>query len=79
VVALTCVLHAVAGFFLTGVSAPETPSNLTGFVVGVFLALFFLQALLWRACHDPFGRRLYVHALNGFYLGTIANRLLGHL
>ena len=79
VVALTGVLHAVAGFLLTGVAAPETPSNLTGFVVGVFLALFFFQALLWRAGHYPFGRRLYVHALNGFYLGTIANRLLGHL
>ena len=79
VCAVTYALHAGSGFLLTGVSAPETPSLLAAFVAAVFVALFIFQALLWRAGHHPLGRRLYVHALNGFYLGTIANRLLGHL
>jgi len=56
------------------------PSPILLAVVGaVFVALFIFQALLWRAAHYALGRRLYVHALNGFYLGTYANRLLGIL
>lgn len=79
VCAVTYALHAGSGLILTGAAAPETPALLNAFVAAVFLALFLFQALLWRAAHYSLGRRLYVHALNGFYLGTIANRLLGHL
>ena len=42
-------------------------------------ALFAFQCVLWRAAHHPFGRRVYVHALNGFYIGTLGNRLLDRL
>jgi NAD(P)H-quinone oxidoreductase subunit 5 len=79
VCAVTYALHAGSGFLLTESAASETSALLTGFVAAVFLALFLFQSLLWRAGHHPLGRRLYVHALNGFYLGTIANRLLGQL
>jgi NAD(P)H-quinone oxidoreductase subunit 5 len=79
VCAVTYALHAGAGFLPAETAAPETPALLAGFVAAVFVALFFFQALLWRAGHHPLGRRLYVHALNGFYLGTLANRLLGQL
>jgi NAD(P)H-quinone oxidoreductase subunit 5 len=40
------------------------------------LGLFFVQALLWRSPTSPFGRALYVHALNGFYVGALTTRLL---
>ena len=74
---ITFALHAGSGFLLTDNTAPETPALLTGFVAAVFIVLFLFQALLWRAGHHPLGLRLYIHALNGFYLGTLANRLLG--
>jgi NAD(P)H-quinone oxidoreductase subunit 5 len=73
------VLHAAAKAFVPAAQAPA-PSAFLLFAVGaVFAALFLFQALLWRANAHPLGRRLYVHALNGFYLGTLANRLLGQL
>ena len=75
----TYALHAGSGFLLTNITVRGTPALLMTFVAVVFLALFIFQALLWRAGHHPLGRRLYVHALNGFYLGTIANRMLGQL
>ena len=59
-------------------SAPPPPAVL-GFVGLVFSSLFLFQALLWRAGHHAPGRRWYVHALNGFYVGTLGNRLLGWL
>lgn len=45
----------------------------------VFTCLFAFQVILWRAAYHPLGRRIYVHALNGFYVGTLGNRLLGAL
>jgi NAD(P)H-quinone oxidoreductase subunit 5 len=72
-------LHAGAsGLFPHLPTAHPSPFLLATIGV-IFTALFFFQALLWRAGHHDLGRRLYVHALNGFYVGTYANRLLGWL
>jgi NAD(P)H-quinone oxidoreductase subunit 5 len=72
-------LHAGSRALFGHLPAP-TPSRwvLAG-ASSVFVALFFFQALLWRANAHPIGRALYVHALNGFYVGTVANRLLNRL
>jgi NAD(P)H-quinone oxidoreductase subunit 5 len=45
----------------------------------VFAGLFLFQSLLWRAGGTRLGRSLYVHALNGFYVGSYANRLTARL
>ena len=71
--------HFVAGYLLPTPVAPPGPVWLGVFVAAAFVALFFFQALLWRASAHPIGRLCYVHALSGFYVGTLANRLLNHL
>lgn len=72
-------LHAAATLLLRDLPAP-TPSNGVVYAVGaVFALLFLFQSLLWRTGRHPIGRLLYVHALNGFYLGTVLNRMLGRL
>jgi hypothetical protein len=40
------------------------------------VALTVLQAMLPWLSRRPAGRALYVHALNGFYFGAIADRLV---
>jgi len=60
-------------------AAAPLPPHLLLAVGAVFSGLFLFQALLWRANLHPAGRRLYVHALNGFYVGIVLNRLLGRL
>jgi NAD(P)H-quinone oxidoreductase subunit 5 len=72
-------LHMIAGHLLTGPPAPPVPLWLALFVGLAFTALALFQALLWRASAHPFGRRFYVHALNGFYISPLANRLLNVL
>lgn len=72
-------LHAGAAALFPAPAPVQPPAAVVTFVGGIFAALFVFQALLWRAGHHPLGRRLYVHALNGFYVGTVANRLLLHL
>lgn len=72
-------LHAAATQAFGRLPAPAFPSLLLAALGAVFAALFLFQALLWRAPRTELGRRLYVHALNGFYLGTWLNRLLGRL
>ncbi len=72
-------LHMVAGLLLPAPVAPPIPVWLSLLVGTAFLVLFIFQSLMWRASAHPLGRILYVHALNGFYVGTIANRLLGRL
>lgn len=72
-------LHFVAGQLLLTPVAPPVPGWLGVFVLAAFVTLFFFQALLWRASAHPIGRRLYVHALSGFYVGTLANRALNRL
>lgn len=47
-----------------------------GFAVVAFVGLFAVQAFLWRSAKSPVGRALYVHALNGFYVGVLTARLL---
>lgn len=78
VIAASLLLHAVAGLLI-----PWSGYVPSGFVLAVitaiFAALFLFQLLLWRAGENRLARRAYVHALNGFYLGTLANRLLGNL
>lgn len=76
---VACGLHHVAGQLLPSPVAPPVPVWLASFVAFAFAALFLFQALLWRASAHPLGRRLYVHALNGFYVGPLANRLLNRL
>ena len=72
-------LHAGATTVFKHLPAVTPPPALLAVVGAIFTALFIFQALLWRAGHYGLGRRLYVHALNGFYLGTYANRFLGLL
>jgi NAD(P)H-quinone oxidoreductase subunit 5 len=76
---LAFLLHAVSLRF-----NPMTPPVASGwlvssFVVAVFTGLFLFQVLLWRFRTLPLGRAFYVHALNGFYVGTYANRALSRL
>lgn len=72
-------LHAGASGLFTHLPTTNPPPFLLAVIGAIFTALFLFQALLWRAGHHALGRRLYVHALNGFYVGTYANRLLGWL
>jgi NAD(P)H-quinone oxidoreductase subunit 5 len=71
--------HFLAGHLLSGLVSPPVPAWLGVFVLAAFVTLFLFQALLWRASAHPVGRRLYVHALSGFYIGTLANRFLNRL
>lgn len=73
-------LHAgTLALFRDMPAAAPLPPHLLLAVGAVFSGLFLFQALLWRANLHPAGRRLYVHALNGFYVGIVLNRLLGRL
>jgi NAD(P)H-quinone oxidoreductase subunit 5 len=72
----TLFLHGAADALRLGGLAVAPPPALLAFVGALFAALFVFQALLWRAGRHALGRSLYVHALNGFYVGAIANRLL---
>jgi NAD(P)H-quinone oxidoreductase subunit 5 len=76
---LSLALHAGASSLFTHLPAARPPLGLLVAVGAIFAGLFLFQAMLWRANRRDFGRRLYVHALNGFYLGTLFNRWLGHL
>jgi hypothetical protein len=79
VAVITLGLHLGATQFPGPLPQPRPPQALLIFVGGIFAGLFLFQALLWRANRSALGRRLYVHALNGFYVGTWLNRLLGRL
>jgi NAD(P)H-quinone oxidoreductase subunit 5 len=76
---VACGLHHVAASSLIYPEAPPVPLWLSCLVAAAFASLFLFQALLWRASAHPLGRRLYVHALNGFYVGPLANRMLHRL
>jgi NAD(P)H-quinone oxidoreductase subunit 5 len=77
--ALAFAFHALATLLPNGHVPVPMPRALTAFVAAVFVGLFLFQVLLWRFRTLPFGRRIYVHALNGFYVGTYANRALSRL
>jgi NAD(P)H-quinone oxidoreductase subunit 5 len=72
-------LHALSTEICPVMTHGSADGLLAGFVVAVFAVLFVFQVFLWRFRTLPFGRALYVHALNGFYVGTYANRLLSRL
>ena len=73
------VLHLVSGYLLPLPAAPPVPAWLAIFIATAFIALFIFQSLLWRASRHRIGQQLYVHALSGFYVGTLANRFLNRL
>jgi len=83
-VALTAAYFALAALFdglLSGsVAAPGTGSPgglaLAAALVALFAGAFALQLWLPRAAASQLGRRLYVHAYNGFYLGALEDRLV---
>ncbi|HRE79419.1 MAG TPA: proton-conducting transporter membrane subunit [Opitutaceae bacterium] len=79
VIALGFGLHAAAARLFADLPVGQPPRALVFIVGATFASLFAMQSVLWRAGGHPLGRRLYVHALNGFYVGTVFNRLLGRL
>lgn len=72
-------LHAAAALLFRELPVGHPPRALVIAVGAVFAGLFVIQSILWRAGRHPWGRRAYVHVLNGFYVGTVFNRLLGRL
>jgi len=72
-------LHAGAAGWIAPAAFPPTPVALQAVLIAMFAALFAFQVVLWRAGHTAFGRHLYVHALNGFYIGALASRTLNRL
>lgn len=66
----------LAGALPTGTRPPAFAPALTAFVLALFGIAIALQAWLPRLGESETGRRLYVHAYNGFYLGTLQNRLV---
>jgi len=72
-------LHALAGWMALDQGGANLPSWLVIAVSTVFVGLFLFQAMHWRAHRFAFGRAIYVHALNGFYMGTLGNRALSVL
>ena len=72
-------LHAASGILMPDLPQVAAPAPLVFGAAAVFIALFLFQCLVWRTGRHPLGRKLYVHALNGFYIGTWANRALSRL
>jgi NAD(P)H-quinone oxidoreductase subunit 5 len=76
---LSLSLHGLVGAVFARLPVHHPAPAVWLAVCMVFAGLFLFQALLWRANAHDTGRRLYVHALNGFYVGTYFNRILGQL
>jgi NAD(P)H-quinone oxidoreductase subunit 5 len=76
---LSLALHGSAQTFFAGLPVHTPPVAIVTATGIIFGGLFGFQVLLWRAGRHPLGRTLYVHALNGFYVSTAANRLLNRL
>jgi NAD(P)H-quinone oxidoreductase subunit 5 len=79
IAAIAFALHAVSLRLPNGSLPNPVPTAVGAVVCAVFIGLFLFQVLLWRFRDLPFGRRLHVHALNGFYVATYANRALSRL
>ena len=79
IVVAALILHVVAGSVLSGYVSYDAPLALKLWIAVVFGGLFLFQSMIWRASNHPWGRKLYIHALNGFYVGTLANRFLGRM
>ena len=73
-------LYQVAGAFLAPVLGDlHPPQGVAAMIaaavpVAAMLGLTVLQALLPVLASRPRGRAFYVHALNGFYFGAVADR-----
>jgi NAD(P)H-quinone oxidoreductase subunit 5 len=72
-------LHLFAGEWMTSSGSPEIPSWLVAIITTAFTGLFLFQSLLRRSSEHPINRKLYIHVLNGFYIGTLVNRILNKL
>ena len=72
-------LHFLAAGLFHSLPAKQPATELVWITSLIFVALFVFQSFLWRAGKYSIGRSLYVHALNGFYVGTLGNRLMGRL
>ncbi len=66
----------VGGAIPAVTSAPALSAGLTGFILLLFLTAVAAQAWLPAFSDSEAGRRLYVHASNGFYFGILQNRLV---
>ena len=81
VAALAFALHAGAGWLVGSAVAPTPHSDILWPIAILAPAAFLLVAARvflppsWTSTR--LGRALFVHAYNGFYLNTFANRLLG--
>lgn len=66
---------------LPAYSPTRNPAELAVMVgiVALFMAVLLFQAGLPSLAHRPAFRRLYVHAANGFYVGTLAHRFTRRL
>lgn len=62
-----------------GVGSPGTPWTLTVFTLLLFVGALLVQALKPAGRADPRWARFYVHAHNGFYIGTLQSELVHRL
>ena len=76
---LSLILHGGAYALFSELPIHHPSVGLITAIGIIFTGLFSFQVLLWRTGHHAWGRIFYVHALNGFYVGTWANRLLNNL
>ncbi len=74
-------LHHVAGLLMPSAATTATPLGPIGMIttVAVLAVLFALNIAAPRLAEWPTVRTFYVHARNGFYLNTLANRFATRL
>ena len=75
------VLHHAAGLMMPSAATTAAPLGTIGMIttVAVLTLLFALNIAAPRFAQWPAVRTLYVHARNGFYLNTLANRFATRL
>jgi len=66
----------LAGSVATSATGSPGGLALAAALVALFAGAFALQLWLPRAAASRLGRRLYLHAYNGFYLGVLEDRLV---
>lgn len=76
---LVLILHGMAGVLFSELPKDQPPIERTMLVSTIFIGLFLIQSFVGRSARTVWGRRFYIHALNGFYVGTWGNRLLNQL
>lgn len=85
IAAVYFVLHAAVGRWLSPVLAlrpeplPATAAPMFWILMAAFAGVVLQQAVLPQFANARHLRALYVHARNGFYLNTLANRWIGAL